>query len=60
MPRKRTYDEVLAEEDPAPQQRDETLHKIRNMWEFAALYEFINLFGRAVKIQPVDIEVCSI
>lgn len=60
MPRKRTHDEMLASEPPTLPQENEMLHKIRNMWEFAALYEFIAIFGRAVKIQPIDIEVCRL
>ena len=62
MPRyKRTYDEteldVLLEPEVPPPQDVETLTKLRNMWEFAALYEWMHLFGSAVKLQPIDIEV---
>ncbi|KAK5947135.1 hypothetical protein PMZ80_001282 [Knufia obscura] len=58
MPRKRTHDEMLASDPPAPAppQEHEMLHKIRNMWEFAALYEFIKLFGPVVKVRDIDIE----
>lgn len=37
------------------------LERIRNMWEFANLVQFIFIFGRAVKIdENLDVEViCS-
>jgi len=36
------------------------LEKIRNMWEFANLSQWIFIFGRAVKIdENLDIDVCS-
>jgi len=35
------------------------LERIRNMWEFANLAQWIFIFGRAVKInENFDIEVC--
>lgn len=35
------------------------LERIRNMWEFANLAQWIFLFGKAVKIdEDIDIEVC--
>ena len=34
------------------------LQRIRNMWEFAALTQWIFIFGRAVKIdEDMDVEV---
>jgi hypothetical protein len=34
------------------------LHRIRNMWEFANLVQWIFIFGRAVKIdENLDVEV---
>jgi hypothetical protein len=34
------------------------LQRIRNMWEFANLVQFIFIFGRAVKIdEDLDVEV---
>jgi hypothetical protein len=53
--RKRARDEMEAEE-PAPE--PSLLHKIRNMWQFANLAQYIFLFGDAVKIDnELDIEV---
>ena len=43
-------------EEPAPE--PSMLHKIRNMWQFANLAQYIFLFGDAVKIDnELDIEV---
>jgi len=37
----------------------ETLHTLRNMWEFASLMQYIFLFGAVVKIDDdFDIDVC--
>lgn len=34
------------------------LHRIRNMWQFANLFQFILLFGQALKLDDnLDIEV---
>lgn len=34
------------------------LHRIRNMWQFANLFQFILLFGKALKVDDtLDIEV---
>lgn len=36
------------------------LHRIRNMWQFANLCQWIYLFGKAVKIdESIDVEACS-
>ncbi|KAF2189679.1 hypothetical protein K469DRAFT_658746 [Zopfia rhizophila CBS 207.26] len=52
--RKRARDEMEAEEPP---QEPSTLEKLRNMWQFANLMQYINLFGDAVKIdKDFDIE----
>jgi hypothetical protein len=65
MPRyKRTADEaqldIPLEPEVAPE-NVETLDKLRNMWEFAALMEYIHLFGDVVKIdQKIEIEVGEI
>ncbi|KPI44187.1 uncharacterized protein AB675_6181 [Cyphellophora attinorum] len=58
MPRKRTRDEMEASEPPAQQTPDTPLiTKIRNMWEFASVMQFIQIFGSAVRIDPdFDIE----
>ncbi len=34
------------------------LQKIRNMWEFASLMQYFFLFGKAVKIDDMEVEVC--
>lgn len=48
--------DVTTIEEP---QHNDTLHKLRNMWEFASLMQYIFLFGKAVKIdEDLDIEVC--
>jgi len=45
-------------ESPAPAQELGLLDRIRNMWEFANLMQYIFIFGRAVKIhEDLDIEV---
>ena len=64
MPRyKRTFDEAeldLPFDPPVAPENVETLTKLRNMWEFASLMQYIYLFGHAVKIDnDLDIEVCT-
>ncbi|KAF2796252.1 hypothetical protein K505DRAFT_300714 [Melanomma pulvis-pyrius CBS 109.77] len=52
--RKRTRDVMETEE---PTQEPSTLQKLRNMWQFANLAQYIFLFGEAVKIDSeLDIE----
>ncbi|KAI4707837.1 hypothetical protein J4E89_007466 [Alternaria sp. Ai002NY15] len=52
--RKRAADEMEAE---APAEEPSTLQKLRNMWQFANLAQYISLFGDAVKIdKDFDIE----
>ena len=54
-PRKRGRQEMEAVEPPKEQS---LLHRIRNMWEFANLAQWIFIFGRAVKIdENLDVEV---
>lgn len=62
MPRyKRTRDEAeldLPGEPEIPAEHRETLTKLRNMWEFASLMQYIFLFGSVVRIDDdFDIEV---
>ena len=53
--RKRAREEMEAEE---PAKEPSTLDKLRNMWEFASLMQYIFLFGKVVKIdEDLDIEV---
>ena len=62
MPRyKRIADEAQLDlpitPDVAPE-NVEVLRKLRNMWEFASLMQYIYLFGHIVKIDDnLDIEV---
>lgn len=54
--RKRAASEMEVEE---PAETPSTLQKLRNMWQFANLAQYISLFGDAVKIdKDIDIEVC--
>lgn len=56
--RKRGRDEM--EEDDSRSAEPSVLHKLRNMWEFASLMQYIHFFGEAVKIdEDFDIEVGS-
>lgn len=53
--RKRAAVEMEVEE---PVQEPSTLQKLRNMWQFANLAQYISMFGEAVKIdRDFDIEV---
>ena len=53
--RKRAAAEMEPEE---PVEEPSTLQKLRNMWQFANLAQYITLFGEAVKIdKDFDIEV---
>lgn len=59
MPRKRTRDEMEASEPEEKVQEQSLLHRIRNMWEFASVMQYIFMFGKAIKIdEDFDIEVC--
>jgi hypothetical protein len=54
-PRKRGRDEMESSEPPKERS---LLDKIRNMWEFACVMQYIFTFGKAVKIdEDFDIEV---
>lgn len=64
MPRlKRTRDEAeldIPTERELPTEQAELRTKLRNMWEFASLMQYIYLFGSVVKIDDnLDIEVCA-
>jgi len=53
--RKRARDEMEVEEQI---EEPSTLRKLRNMWQFANLVQYISLFGDAIKIdKDFDIEV---
>ncbi|KAL2137076.1 hypothetical protein VTI74DRAFT_9682 [Chaetomium olivicolor] len=54
--RKRSLRELDSDNPPAPKEPS-MLQRIRNMWQFANLYQFILLFGRALKLDDnLDIE----
>ena len=62
MPRKRRNDDDaeldFAIDHGVPTDTAETLLKLRSMWEFASLMQYIFLFGHVVKIdEDFDIEV---
>jgi hypothetical protein len=58
MPRKRTRDEMEAVEPEVKKEPPSMLKRIRSMWEFASVMQFIFIFGKAVKIdEDFDIEV---
>lgn len=65
MPRKRTADvaELDLSREPVaavPAEEQAMLSRLRNMWEFASLMQYIFLFGHVVKIDDdLDIEVCE-
>ena len=49
--------EEMEDEAGAPPEESSTLQKIRNMWEFASLMQYIFFFGKAVKIEEIEVEV---
>ncbi|KAK3906213.1 reticulocyte-binding protein 2 a [Staphylotrichum tortipilum] len=54
--RKRSLQELNAGDSQAPAEPS-MLHRIRNMWQFANLFQFILLFGHALKLDDsLDIE----
>lgn len=56
-PRKRTAAEMEAE---APPQEPTMLHRLRNMWQFANLAQYLALFIDALRIDTdFDVEVCT-
>ncbi|OAL32783.1 hypothetical protein AYO20_07739 [Fonsecaea nubica] len=57
MPRKRTRDEMEVSEVEEKKQEPSLLQRIRNMWEFASVMQFIFFFGKVLKIdEDFDIE----
>lgn len=50
--------EEMEDEAGAAQEEPSTLQKIRNMWEFASLMQYIFFFGKAIKIEEIEVEVC--
>jgi hypothetical protein len=56
MPRKRVYEE-MEQVDVKPPPNNALLDKIRNMSEFAALMQYLFFFGKAVKVEEMEVEV---
>ena len=48
-------------EEPVPEvaemEEPTTLQNIRSMWEFASLMQYLFFFGKAVKLDDLDVEV---
>ena len=42
---------------PDPSEELSTLQRIRRMWEFAALMQYLFFFSKAVKVEDIDVEV---
>lgn len=59
MPSRKRGRAEMESSEPRQSPQDETmLTKLRNMWEFSNLMQYIFIFGRAVKIdEDFDIEV---
>ncbi|RMZ83825.1 hypothetical protein DV737_g1437, partial [Chaetothyriales sp. CBS 132003] len=56
-PRKRSHSEMAASDAPQEPKEQSLIAKIRNTWEFAAVMQFIYMFGKVVKIDDnFDIE----
>ena len=62
MPSRKRGRAEMESSEPVEPPRDETmLTKLRNMWEFSNLMQYIFIFGRVVKIdEDFDIEVHTI
>lgn len=51
--RKRSLSEVAGESaEPSPM-----LHRVRNMWQFACVNQFLVIFGDALKVEEYDVDV---
>jgi hypothetical protein len=55
--RKRGHEEMAAASPPPGDAEPPLLERIRNMSEFAALMQYLFLFGGAVKAEDMDVEV---
>jgi hypothetical protein len=55
--RKRARQEVVEEEEVPVRVEHTLLDRIRSTSEFAALMQYLFLFGKAVKVQDISIEV---
>jgi hypothetical protein len=57
--RKRAHEDMAVETEKADQPAPSLLDRIRNMSEFAALMQYLFLFGKAVKAEEMEVEVGS-
>ena len=58
LARKRSLQELNSTTNVQGPAQPSMLHRIRNMWQFANLFQFIQLFGQALKLDDnFDIEV---
>jgi hypothetical protein len=55
--RKRSHKEMAEEPVKVERQELTLLDRIRNMSEFAALMQYLFLFGKAVKAEEMEVEV---
>jgi hypothetical protein len=55
--RKRTRQEAIKEDDPPVHVEHTLLDRIRNTSEFAALMQYLFVFGKAMKVPEISIEV---
>lgn len=56
--RKRTRSDAVAAAEQQPEEPG-LLQRIRNSWEFASLMQYIQIFGKVMKIdEEFEIEVC--
>jgi hypothetical protein len=56
--RKRGRGEMEVDEAASePRSIPSVLTQIRNMWEFASLMQYLFFFGKAVKLDDIDVEV---
>jgi hypothetical protein len=55
--RKRDHQEMASEPAPTEKREITTLDRIRNMSEFAALMQYLFMFGKVVKAEELEVEV---
>jgi hypothetical protein len=57
MPSRKRVHEEIEQDEVKPQPQRTLLDKVRNMSEFAALMQYVFFFGKAVKIEEMEVEV---
>jgi hypothetical protein len=55
--RKRAHEEMAAETAKPEKTQPSVLDRIRNMSEFAALMQYLFIFGKAIKAEEMEVEV---